>query len=154
MSSSVCACISRRHGLLAGLLTASALGLAGCTTAPPPTTAPAATPEELQDALVQRFYRALADGDFDRSISMVSARSLSKEQLAKLAPKLRQMLAGAKSKVDAKGGLQKVEIVERVPSATKENIIQLRVLVTYGDGSTRRERMNLFLDDGIWKVEV
>ena len=103
---------------------------------------------------MQRFYRALADGDFDRSISMVSARSLSKEQLAELTPKLRQMLAGAKSKVDAKGGLHKVEIVERVPSATRENVIQLRVLVTYGDGNTRRERMNLFLDDGVWKVEV
>ena len=154
MSSSVSACVSRRHCLLAGLFTASALGLAGCATAPADTAAPAATPEELQDALVQRFYRALADGDFDRSISMVSARSLSKEQLAELTPKLRQMLAGAKSKVDAKGGLQKVEIVERVPSATRENVIQLRVLVTYGDGSTRRERMNLFLDDGIWKVEV
>lgn len=154
MSSSVSACVSRRHCLLAGLFTASALGLAGCATAPSDTAAPTATPEELQDALVQRFYRALADGDFDRSISMVSASSLSKQQLAELTPKLRQMLAGAKSKVDAKGGLQKVEIVERVPSATKENIIKLRVLVTYGDGSTRRERMNLFLDDGIWKVEV
>ena len=85
---------------------------------------------------------------------MVSARSLSKEQLAELTPKLRQMLASAKSKVDAKGGLHKVEIVERVPSATRENVTQLRVLVTYGDGNTRRERMNLFLDDGIWKVEV
>ena len=154
MSSSVSACVSRRHCLLTSLFTASALGLAGCATAPSDTAAPTASPEELQDALVQRFYRALADGDFDRSISMVSASSLSKQQLAELTPKLRQMLAGAKSKVDAKGGLQKVEIVERVPSATKENIIQLRVLVTYGDGSTRRERMNLFLDDGIWKVEV
>lgn len=148
MSSSVSACISRRHGLLAGLFTASALGLAGCATAPPPTTAPAATPEELQDALVQRFYRALADGDFDRSISMVSARSLSKEQLAELAPKLRQMLAGAKSKVDAKGGLQKVEIVERVPSARRRTSTPTRATGVWT--SERKSRNESTNPTGMW----
>ena len=148
MSSAVSACISRRHCLLAGLFTASALGLAGCATAPADTTAPAATPEELQDALVQRFYRALADGDFDRSIGMVSARSLSKEQLAELTPKLRQMLAGAKSKVDAKGGLQKVEIVERVPSARRRTSTPTRATGVWT--SERKSRNESTNPTGMW----
>ncbi|WP_368923301.1 hypothetical protein [Comamonas aquatica] len=148
MSSSVSACVSRRHCLLAGSFTASALGLAGCATAPADTAAPAATPEELQDALVQRFYRALADGDFDRSISMVSARSLSKEQLAELTPKLRQMLAGAKSKVDAKGGLQKVEIVERVPSARRRTSTPTRATGVWT--SERKSRNESTNPTGMW----
>ena len=70
-----------------------------------------------------------------------------------MTPKLRQMLAGAKSKVDAKGGLQKVEIVERVISEA-DQVTKLRVLVRYGDGNSRRERMNLFQENGVWKVQL
>ena len=44
-----------------------------------------------------------------------------------------------------------MEIVERVPSEDGQ-FTKLRVLVRYGDGNTRRERMNVFQEDGVWKV--
>lgn len=102
---------------------------------------------------MQRFYQMMADGDFDGNIGLISARNLSQQQLADFAPKMRRLLAGAKAKIDSKGGLQKVEVVERVPSEDG-HVTKLRVLVTYGDGSTRRERMNVFQENGVWKVEL
>lgn len=137
--------VSRRRCLLAGVAVFSALNLAACATAP--------TAAESQDALIQRFYRLVADGDFDRCVPLVAARTLSKDDLAGFEHKLRRMLAGAKSKIDSKGGLQQVEIVEHVLSDDGQ-VTKLRVLVRYGDGSTRRERINVFQEDGVWKVEL
>lgn len=148
VSTSTCASIStvysRRHLLLAGAA-ASALGLAACATAP--------TEAERQDALVQRFYQRLAAGDFDGCIALISARNLSKEQLTDFEPKIRRMLTGAQAKINAHGGLQSVEIVERVISEA-DQVTKLRVLVRYGDGNSRRERMNLFQENGVWKVQL
>ncbi len=86
---------------------------------------------------------------------MVSASSLTKQQLAELTPKLRQMLAGAKSKVDAKGGLQKGgDRGTRASPATRE----IRYPAA-GAGHLRRwqhppRAHDLFLDNGIWKSQL
>ncbi|WP_034393368.1 DUF4878 domain-containing protein [Comamonas thiooxydans] len=138
MSASVS--LSRRRCLL--LPFSLALGLSACATT---------TPEQSQDELIQRFYALVAAGDFDACIALVSARNISREQLASFEYKLRRMLAGAKGMIDSKGGLAKVEVVERTLS---EDVVKLRVLVSYRDGSTRRERINLFQEQGVWKVQL
>ncbi|GAO69895.1 MULTISPECIES: DUF4878 domain-containing protein [Comamonas] len=140
MSASVS--LSRRRCLLLPFSLSLALGLSACATT---------TPEQSQDELVQRFYALVAAGDFDACIALVSARNISREQLASFEYKLRRMLAGAKGMIDSKGGLAKVEVVERTLS---EDVVKLRVLVSYRDGSTRRERINLFQEQGVWKVQL
>jgi len=134
--------LSRRRCLLLPFSLSLALGLSACATT---------TPEQSQDELVQRFYALVAAGDFDACIALVSARNISREQLASFEYKLRRMLAGAKGMIDSKGGLAKVEVVERTLS---EDVVKLRVLVSYRDGSTRRERINLFQEQGVWKVQL
>ncbi|KGG87279.1 DUF4878 domain-containing protein [Comamonas thiooxydans] len=140
MSASVS--LSRRRCLLLPFSLSLALGLSACATT---------TPEQSQDELVQRFYALVAAGDFDACIALVSARNISREQLASFEYKLRRMLAGAKGMIDSKGGLAKVEVVERTLS---EDVVKLRVLVSYRDGSSRRERINLFQEQGVWKVQL
>ena len=140
MSASVS--LSRRRCLLQPFSLSLALGLSACATT---------TPEQSQDELVQRFYALVAAGDFDACIALVSARNISREQLASFEYKLRRMLAGAKGMIDSKGALAKVEVVERTLS---EDVVKLRVLVSYRDGSTRRERINLFQEQGVWKVQL
>jgi len=134
--------LSRRRCLLLPFSLSLALGLSACATT---------TPEQSQDELVQRFYALVAAGDFDACIALVSARNISREQLASFEYKLRRMLAGAKGMIDSKGGLAKVEVVERTLS---EDVVKLRVLVSYRDGSSRRERINLFQEQGVWKVQL
>ena len=140
MSASVS--LSRRRCLLLPFSLSLALGLSACATT---------TPEQSQDELVQRFYALVAAGDFDACIALISARNISRKQLASFEYKLRRMLAGAKGMIDSKGGLAKVEVVERTLS---EDVVKLRVLVSYRDGSTRRERINLFQEQGVWKVQL
>lgn len=140
MSATTCA--SRRSCLFLAFSFPLVSGLSACATT---------TPEQSQDALIQRFYRLMAAGDFDGCIALISARHISKEQLASFDYKLRRMLAGAKGLIDSKGGLAKVEVVERTFSAD-DQVTKLRVLVTYVNGSTRRERINLVQEDGVWKV--
>ncbi len=136
--------LSRRCCLHFSFSLPLALGLSACATT---------TPEQSQDALIQRFYALMAAGDFDTCIALISARNISRNQLASFEHKLRRMLAGAKGMIDAKGGLAKVEVVERIVSE-EEQVIKLRVLVSYRDGSTRRERINLFQEQGVWKVQL
>ena len=140
MSASVS--LSRRCCLHFSFSLPLALGLSACATT---------TPEQSQDELIQRFYALMAAGDFDTCIALISARNISSGQLASFEQKLRRMLAGAKGMIDSKGGLAKVEVVERKASE-EEQVIKLRVLVSYRNGSTRRERINLVQEEGVWKV--
>ena len=142
MSASVS--LSRRCCLHFSFSLPLALGLSACATT---------TPEQSQDELIQRFYALMAAGDFDTCIALISARNISSGQLASFEQKLRRMLAGAKGMIDSKGGLAKVEVVERKISE-EEQVIKLRVLVSYRDGSTRRERINLVQEEGVWKVRL
>jgi hypothetical protein len=96
--------LSRRRCLLLSFSLPLALGLSACATT---------TPEQSQDELIQRFYALIAAGDFDACIALISARNISRKQLASFEHKLRRMLAGAKGMIDSKGGLAKVEVVER-----------------------------------------
>lgn len=134
--------LSRRCCLHFSFSLPLALGLSACATT---------TPEQSQDALIQRFYALMAAGDFDTCIALISARNISRKQLASFENKLRRMLAGAKGMIDSKGGLTKVEVIERKVSE-EEQVIKLRVLVSYRDGSTRCERINLVQEEGVWKV--
>ncbi len=140
MSASVS--LSRRFCLHLSFSLPLALGLSACATT---------TPEQSQDELIQRFYALMAAGDFDTCIALISARNISSGQLASYEQKLRRMLTGAKGMIDSKGGLAKVEVVERKVSE-EEQVIKLRVLVSYRNGSTRRERINLVQEEGVWKV--
>ena len=142
MSASVS--LSRRCCLYLSFSLPLALGLSACATT---------TPEQSQDALIQRFYALVAAGDCDACIALVSARNISREQLASFEYKLRRLLAGAKGMIDSKGGLAKVEVVERKASE-EEQVIKLRVLFSYRNGSTRRECISLFQEQGVWKVQL
>jgi hypothetical protein len=95
----------------------------------------------------------MAAGDFDACIALVSARNISRSSWRVLSTSCARMLAGAKGMIDSKGGLAKVEVVERKVSE-EEQVIKLRVLVSYRDGSTRRERINLVQEEGVWKVRL
>lgn len=135
---------SRRCCLHFSLSIPLALGLSACATT---------TPEQSQDALVLRFYQLIAEGDFDGCISLISATHISKEELAGFDKKLRRILASGQELINSRGGLLKVEVLERTVDA-KQQVTKLRVQVFYRDGSSRRERINLFEENGVWKVQL
>lgn len=70
----------------------------------------------------------MAAGDFDGCIALTSARNISKEELAGFEKKLRRVLASGKQLMDSRGGLLKVEVLERTVSE-EEQVAKLRVQV-------------------------
>ena len=136
--------LSRRRCLLLPFSLSLALGLSACATT---------TPEQSQDELVQHFYQLIAEGDFDACMRLISARHISKQELAGFESKLRRILTSGQKLINSRGGLLKVEVLERVVSQ-EEQVTKLRVQVFYRDGSSRRERINLFEENGVWKVQL
>ena len=135
---------TRRTGLAASL----ALLLTACAGPTPPL-----TPEQQQDALVHQLYRELAAGNFDACMDLVSRQSISDVEMEAFLGKVRHMLAGAKGKIDARGGLEKVEIVQRETVADGQRA-RVWAKVHYGDGGSRRERLDMILDQGVWKLRI
>ena len=135
---------SRRCCLHFSLLIPFTIGLFACATT---------TPEQSQDALVRRFYQRIAEGDFDGCISLISATHISKQELAGFDKKLRRILASGQELMNSRGGLLKVEVLERTVDAAQQ-VTKLRAQVFYRDGSSRRERINLFEENGVWKVQL
>ncbi|NIF84504.1 DUF4878 domain-containing protein [Comamonas sp. Tr-654] len=136
--------LSRRCCLHISFSLPLALGLSACATT---------TPEQSQDELIQRFYHLIAEGDFDACMRLISAQNISKQELAGFDKKLRRIMASGQELIKSRGGLLKVEVLERTVSQ-KEQVTKLRVQVHYRDGSSRRERINLFQEDGVWKVQL
>ena len=135
--------LSRRCCLHFSFSLPLALGLSACATT---------TLEQSQDALIQRFYQLIAEGDFDACMRLISARHISKQELAGFESKLRRILTSGQKLINSRGGLLKVEVLERVVSQ-EEQVTKLRVQVYYRDGS-RRERINLFQEQDVWKVQL
>ena len=96
-------------------------------------------------ATVQRFYRAVESGEAKAASEMVSGSMVSM-----MGPqKLEMALKGEAVKISQKGGIQSIEILsEEIDGHSAE----VGVRVTYGNGETDEENLNLTRIDGRWII--
>ena len=96
-------------------------------------------------ATVQRFYRAVESGEAKAASEMVSGSMVSM-----MGPKKFEMaLQGETGKISQKGGIQSIEILsEEIDGDAAE----VGVRVTYGNGETDEENLNLTRIDGRWMI--
>lgn len=96
---------------------------------------------------VEKFYRAVEAGEID-----TAAGYLSNKVLQNLGyEKLKQGLTQQTRNINDKGRIRTIEI-------TNEDIIgetaQVTVKVTFGNGETTTEKINLVKEEGDWRIDM
>ncbi|MCZ2106141.1 MAG: DUF4878 domain-containing protein [Burkholderiales bacterium] len=127
--------ISRRTCLAMGL----ALGLSACFGAGP-------------EAAVEGFYQAVAQGDADKAMGFLALESVSANEMLMVKPKIQMLVATGKAKIDANGGLKGVKITDQQPQG--ENALHVRLEITFQNGKTDSDTMNLVKEKDGWKIKL
>lgn len=96
-------------------------------------------------ATVERFYRAVESGEVKAASEMISGSMVSM-----MGPKkIKAALQGETAKISRKEGIESIEMLsEKIDGQTAE----VRVRVTYGNGETHEENLNLTRIDGRWMI--
>ena len=122
----------RIHLLLCSLALFWGIVVSGCSSSGP-------------GATVQRFYRAVESGEVKAASEMISGSVVSM-----MGPKkLEAALQSETAKISRKGGIQSIELLSE---ETNGQIAEVRVRVTYGNGETDEQSVNLTRIDGRWMI--
>ncbi len=127
--------ISRRTCLALGL----AVGLSACFGSGP-------------EATVKGFYAAVAAGDTDKAIGFLALQSVSANEMIVVKGKVQMMVAAGKTQIDANGGLQDVQIVSQQEQG--EAALRVQLQVTFKNGKTDTDNMNLVKEKDGWKIKL
>lgn len=90
------------------------------------------------------FMMKIADND-NSAIDHLSpqlVQALGKEKLEKGIKK-------ESESIEKKGGIKSIEVEEET---IEEKTAVLKLKITYGDGSSKKDNVNLLLEDGKWKI--
>ncbi len=109
------------------------LFLAGCSSGP--------------DGAVKAFFKALDAGKVDEATGYLSASTLG--TLGH--DKWQAAWVSAATEMQSKGGLSSVDVVDKKVHGDVATII---VKLTFGDGSSETNTMNLLKENGDWKIQM
>ena len=96
---------------------------------------------------VQKFFTAVDRGEIEEAMSYFSSRTI--QTLG--ADKWRAVLLEATRELDNVGGIAVVDIIDE---NIKGETAWVTVEITYGDGSSETDSMDLIKEDGNWKIDV
>lgn len=101
------------------------------------------------------FFNAAYKGDTNKMLTLVAGVNMDKESEKGMAKgKLEMMSAQAKSEAEKKGGFKSVAIDPDLQSEISENSATVYLIVKFGDGSAKKERVRLVTENGAWKVKL
>ncbi|MBA3531379.1 MAG: DUF4878 domain-containing protein [Ardenticatenales bacterium] len=95
---------------------------------------------------VENFYRSVEEGNLDDATALLSSRLVSTIG----ASKIKQGLAQQTQTIKDKGGIESISVDSE--EVTGE-IAQVTTTITYGNGETGTETVNLMKEDGSWKLD-
>ena len=109
------------------------LSLAGCSSGP--------------DGAVKGFFKALDAGEVDKAMGYLSTSTLN----ALGHDKWQAALTSAVKDLQSKGGLSSVKVVDK---KVHGDTAVVTVKLTFGDGSSETDTINLIKEDGDWKIQM
>ena len=130
---------TRRTCLTWGLALAAPLGLSACLGGGP-------------QATVEGFYAAVAQGDVDQAMTWLALEQVSANEMMLVKGKLQVALAVSKEKIDANGGLGSIKLLEQTEQG--DNRMRVQVQVTFKNGKTDTEYMDLVKQKDGWKIKL
>lgn len=95
---------------------------------------------------VKSFYRAIGEGKTDDALGLLSEQTIA--TIGK--DKLRAGLQGATRKALDKGGIKEVQITDE---QVANEVANVTVVVTYGNGTTETEKVKLVKEGAGWRVQ-
>lgn len=101
---------------------------------------------------VTEFYKAVAKGDSKTAVTFFSQEDVKPEQKTQVDGKLMMIVGELKSKMDAKGGLDSVEINKTTENADKT--VTVDYTVKYKNGTSKKEDMTLAKEGSAWKIHL
>lgn len=121
---------TRKYFIFAALL--FLIGVIGCGSASGPAD------------VAKDFMMKIADNDKSAidHLSPQLIQALGKEKLEKGIEK-------ESESIKKKGGIKSIEVEEET---VEEKTARLKLKITYGDGSSKNDNVNLLLEDGKWKI--
>jgi Domain of unknown function (DUF4878) len=99
------------------------------------------------EATVKRFYSAVEDGEIDKAAEMLSSRIVG--MMGK--DKLHRALSEQALDIKKKGGIKSLKIDEMTEVG---EIAEGKVTLTFGDGSTKSDKVKLIKEEGKWKLDA
>lgn len=123
----------KRKSVLILMLVFLVVGLAGCSSGP--------------DKAVKSFFIALDAGQVDKAMGYLSTSTLN--TLGH--DKWQAALISASKDMQSKGGLSSVKIIDK---KVRGDIAAVTVELTFGDGSSKTDTINLIKENGDWKLEI
>ncbi len=106
-------------------------------------------------AVAVDFMEKFITGDGQNAITLLYLPEDDARNAEMIAGKIGAMSVAAKKKTGSSGGLDKIEVQETKLQGDNENKATVRVLVTFGDGTAKKENIKLIKDaEGKWKVAL
>ncbi|MCF8242743.1 MAG: DUF4878 domain-containing protein [Melioribacteraceae bacterium] len=95
--------------------------------------------------IIRDFYSKAEANDVEGVLDMMSTETKALVQKEKL----EKGLAEKSEEIKEKGGISSIEFTDE---KVKEESIDYKVKLTYGDGSTSTDKAKLVKEDGEWKI--
>ncbi|MEM8960163.1 MAG: DUF4878 domain-containing protein [Acidobacteriota bacterium] len=95
--------------------------------------------------VAQDFIRSVGDGELDRAIEHISVETRASFD----DDKMRQILRRFTEDAVEKGGVKSVTVEKETVTGQTARVL---LKVTFGDGSTKIEDVDLIEEDGTWRV--
>ncbi|MBU4609368.1 DUF4878 domain-containing protein [Achromobacter sp. GG226] len=105
------------------------------------------------ESAVETFYEAVAKGDVDKATAQISFANVPADRVVQARGKVQMIVGEMQNRVEANGGLDRVEILETTMDDTRESA-QVRARVVFHNGRDDTQNHRLVKDDGDWKIQL
>ncbi|CAK7034536.1 DUF4878 domain-containing protein [Saezia sanguinis] len=99
------------------------------------------------------FYTSIASGKSDEAIAMLDLSSVSAQELSMANSKLKMIFDELKNQFDQMGGLKSVDVTNKTV-ASDGKTAEVTLTLTFGNGTTKTETMNLIKVGSDWKISM
>lgn len=108
---------------------------------------------KTEEDVAKSYFTAIADGKIDNAIALIDLSDIKANELGLMKEKIKAMLLEEKDNIAGRGGIKSIEATEKTVSEDG-NRAALKILLTWGNGSTEEERVNLVKVNGEWKISL
>lgn len=110
-----------------------------------------------EETIAKNYLTAIAKGDMDKAIRMIYMPpeiAKNPDEQGKYKENLFTMFDSMKRNFfDANGGIQSIEFPDKSYAEDKRQV-NLRYVITFGNGSSRNGSINLVLENKTWRVRA